>query len=522
MQSSLKPHAAACSGHSAVIPPPHQGTWVPLYRHLSPCSPAAASTGAAKARPPPSLADLLRQDQLRVDHIHMRLLSSSSQGVRVSKQKQGPVKEPVRSEVIHLHDQPVIQVTIGSERKGASGGSGGSGDQQQSQAAGVVQTVVLDTASDVPWVQCHPLASSATTDSSSSSYDPARSSTYYALACNSAACTELGRLYRGACVNNQCQYRVPIPSSPASSSSSGTYGSDLLKLTADPADGASMSFKFGCSHGEAKQGGEGSIDNATAGIMALGGGPESLVSQNAAMYGSAFSYCIPATESRRPGFFVLGGGVGDLSGAGGYAVTPMLRYARVPTLYRVRLLAIAVDGQQLNVTPSVFASGSVLDSRTAITRLPPTAYQALREAFRSRMAMYREAPPQGNLDTCYDFAGAFLVMVPRVALLLDGNAVVALDRQGILFHDCLVFTSNTDDRMPGILGNVQQQTMEVLYNVGGVLISMIDDLRLQLAGCRPAGLLQATTPASSTQNIYYKFQTWHLLFGSLCCGKLSS
>ncbi|CAD6337947.1 unnamed protein product [Miscanthus lutarioriparius] len=378
MQSSLKPQAAACSGHSA--------------------------------------------------------------GVRVSKQA-GPVKEPLRSEVIHLHDQPVIQVTIGSERKtSAACGRGGVGGQQ-SQAAGVVQTVVLDTASDVPWVQCHPSAS-ATDITSSSYYDPARSATYTALACNSAACAELGRLYRGACVNNHCQYRVPIPSSPALSSSSGTYVSDLLALAADPANGA-LSFKFGCSHAEAKQGEEGSLDNATAGVMALGGGPESLVSQTAATYGSAFSYCIPATESRQTG------------------------YARVPTFYRVRLLAIAVDGQQLNVTPSVFAAGSVLDSRTAITRLPLTAYQTLREAFRSRMAMYREAPPQGNLDTCYDFTGAFLVMVPRIALLFDGNAVVALDRQGILFHDCLAFTSNSDDRMPGILGNVQQQTMEVLYNVGG-------------------------------------------------------
>ena len=442
--------------------PPHKGTWVPLYRHLGPCSPAAASTCAAKARPPPSLADLLRQDQLRVDHIHRRL-SSSSEGVRVSKQA-GPVKEPVRSEVIHLHDQPVIQVTIGSERKTSAGGGRGGVGGQQSQAAGVVQTVVLDTASDVPWVQCHPSAS-ATDITSSSNYDPARSATYTALACNSAACAELGRLYRGACVNNHCQYRVPIPSSPALSSSSGTYGSDLLALAADPGNGA-LSFKFGCSHAEAKQGEEGSLNNATAGVMALGGGPESLVSQTAATYGSAFSYCIPATESRQPGFFVLGGS-GDPSAGAGYVVTPLLRYARVPTFYRVRLLAIAVDGQQLNVTPSVFAAGSVLDSRTAITRLPPTAYQTLREAFRSRMAMYREAPPQGNLDTCYDFTGAFLVMVPRIALLFDGNAVVALDRQGILFHYCLAFTSNSDDRMPGILGNVQQQTMEVLYNVGG-------------------------------------------------------
>ena len=76
-------------------------TWVPLHRHPGPSS-------------PPSLADLLRQDQLRVDHIHWRL--SESQGVGVTK---GSVKEPLRFGVAYLHDQPVIQVRIGSESKGS-------------------------------------------------------------------------------------------------------------------------------------------------------------------------------------------------------------------------------------------------------------------------------------------------------------------------------------------------------------------------------------------------------------------
>ncbi|KAJ1257691.1 hypothetical protein BS78_10G015500 [Paspalum vaginatum] len=200
--------------------------------------------------------------------------------------------------------------------------------------------------------------------------------------------------------------------------------------------------------------------------MALGGGPESLVSQTTASYGSVFTYCIPpaAAPEGGSGFFVLGAPSLDASA---YVLTPMLRYQRVRTLYRVLLRAIAVDGQLLNVTPAAFAAGSVLDSRTAITRLPPTAYQALRGAFRSRMAMYREAPPKGTLDTCYDFTGAFFLMLPRIALVFDRGAVVELDRSGVLFHDCLAFAPNSDDRMAGILGNVQQQTMEVLYDVAG-------------------------------------------------------
>ena len=102
-----------------------------------------------------------------------------------------------------------------------------------------------------------------------------------------------------------------------------------------------------------------------------------------------------------------------------------------------------------------------------ITRLPPTAYQALRAAFRGRMGAYRPAPPRGNLDTCYDFAGVFVVRVPRVALVFDGNAVVELDPSGILFNDCLAFAPTSGDGLPGVIGNVQQRTIEVLYDVGG-------------------------------------------------------
>ncbi|WVZ82819.1 hypothetical protein U9M48_030035 [Paspalum notatum var. saurae] len=441
-KSSLKSHAA-CSAH--------RGTWAPLYRHHGPCSPSSLPPAAKTTKP--SLADLLRRDQLRVDHIHWRVSADSRGSVD---------RKPVGFEAAHLHDEPVIQVTLGSAESKTDGG--------QPSRRGVVQTVVLDTASDLPWVRCAPRPSSCpvppchaeTADPSSAAsafFDPTRSGTYFAVACSSPDCDQLGRLYGDGCgADNQCRYRVPVPHSNASSSS-GTYGSDLLAV--DPTTG--IPFKFGCSHAESDD------DNTTtAGVLALGGGPESLVSQTAASYGSVFSYCIPAAEPQRErgsGFFVLGAPSLDVSA---YVLTPMLRYQRVRTLYRVLLRAIAVDGQLLNVTPAAFAAGSVLDSRTAVTRLPPTAYQALRDAFRSRMAMYREAPPKGTLlDTCYDFAGAFFVMLPRIALVFDRGAVVELDRSAVLFHDCLAFAPNSDDRMLGILGNVQQQTMEVLYNVAG-------------------------------------------------------
>lgn len=137
------------------------------------------------------------------------------------------------------------------------------------------------------------------------------------------------------------------------------------------------------------------------------------------------------------------------------------------TFHRVLLVAITVAGQRLDVPTDVFAGGAVLDSRTTITRLPLTAYDALRAAFRSNMMAYRAAPPKGILDTCFDFTGEPVVNLPKVALVFDQDATVELDPSGVLFNDCLAFASNGDDASPGILGSVQQQTIEVLYDVRG-------------------------------------------------------
>nr|CAB3469282.1 unnamed protein product [Digitaria exilis] len=457
--SSLKPHAAACSGRR-VIPPQH-GRWVPLYRHHGPCSPSS-STGAAK----PSLDDLLRQDQLRVDHIHWRLSSESDEGAfAVSK---ASVKQRVGFEAAYFHDQPVIRVILGSESK--------SSEQQQQQGVppGVFQTVVLDTAADLPWVQCAPCPVPPCHPQADDSYDPSRSPTYAPVKCGDDACDQLGIRYSGGCgVGGECQYRVPFPTKSNGSFSSGTYAVDLLAVGPN----TSITFHFGCSHAAAAAAAGDFDDNTTAGVMALGGGPESLASQAEETYGRAFSYCIPAATERRLGFFYLGGGapganIGvDPTTMSYVATTPMIRYSQTPTFYIVRLVGINVNGQRLNVTPSVFAAGAVMDSRTAVTRLPKTAYAALREAFRGAMAMYAAAPPKGSLDTCYDFSGEFFVVPHRIELVFDGagggggGVPVEVDRSGVLFNDCLAFVNNSDDRMLGILGNLQQQTMEVLFDV---------------------------------------------------------
>ncbi|KAG2629465.1 hypothetical protein PVAP13_3KG468402 [Panicum virgatum] len=296
---------------------------------------------------------------------------------------------------------------------------------------GVKQTMVRDTASDVAWVQCAPCPRPQCHPQTDTLYDPSQSSTYAPFACGSPICRQLGP-YGNGCAggSRQCQYRVQYPDSR----------------------------RFGCSHAV-----RGHFPNDTAGIMALGGGAQSLASQTRLTYGGVFSYCLPRTPSYS-GFFVLG--VPGVA-ASRYALTPMFAVPQAPMLYLVRLQAIVVAGQALAVPPAVFAPGSVVDSRSVITRLPPTAYGALRAAFRARMGMYRAAPPKYQLDTCYDLRGVRRVTLPTITLVFDHSAAVELDPSGILYDNCLAFAPGSDDRAIGVIGNGQLQTYEVLYNVAG-------------------------------------------------------
>ncbi|CAD6202733.1 unnamed protein product [Miscanthus lutarioriparius] len=113
-----------------------------------------------------------------------------------------------------------------------------------------------------------------------------------------------------------------------------------------------------------------------------------------------------------------------------FVAAPMLRIGQAPTRYQVLLRGITVAGRALSVPAAAFVAGSVMDSRTAITRLPPPPYQALR-------AEFRPGGSEREPDTFYDFTGVLVVTVPRVALVFVRNAVAKLDPSGILLDDCL-------------------------------------------------------------------------------------
>ncbi|URD94290.1 Eukaryotic aspartyl protease [Musa troglodytarum] len=400
---SLNP-GAVCSSLKDLVPV------IKILRLVSrygPCSPF-------ETKELPSLEQILLKDQLRVNYLLKGVVKSQLDDSKVS----------IPAE--YGGGEYVITVGYGTPSR--------------------EQTVTMDTGSDLSWIQCKPC--SACYSQQQPIFDPSQSSSYATIPCNSPDCSQL----RSSC-SSSCAYRITYGDG---SNTSGAYSHD--RLTLSPND-VIEHFLFGC--GTDNEG----LFQDTAGLVGLGRGKRSLVSQTSQVYHSVFSYCLPSTPNSI-GFLKLGE-PGDASNT---VYTRMLNSSNRPSFYFVDLIGISVAGQQLAIPPSVFRSGgTIMDSGTTITRLPPSAYEALRSAFQEHMSAYPRKPPKEILDTCYDFSGYENKTVPNVALQFGDGVTLDVDSSGILFDDCLAFSGGLVHGV-GIIGNVQQRTFEVVYDVGNEII----------------------------------------------------
>lgn len=243
--------------------------------------------------------------------------------------------------------------------------------------------------------------------------------------------------------------------------SGGLFGKDTLTLS--PTD-VIKDFEFGCG-----QNSSGSFGEA-AGIIGLGRDELSFVEQSASQFGKYFSYCIPSTSSS-PGHLTFG--KGDVAN-NTTSFTPMTTNPHLESFYGIDIIGIGVEGEPLSIPPAIFSTAkAIIDSGTTLTWLPTTAYTALRTAFRQHMTDYPLAPSFSILDTCYDLSQHETVILPKVSFTFGGNTVVDLSNpHGVLFaikasQVCLAFAPNKNDSDLAIFGNVQQKTLEIVYDVAG-------------------------------------------------------
>ncbi|CAL5082023.1 unnamed protein product [Urochloa decumbens] len=321
-------------------------------------------------------------------------------------------------------------------------------------------TVEFDTGSDLSWVQCKPCHHCY--EQKDPLFDPSKSSTYSALPCGARECRDLGDDLRRTCSSpgDACRFEVSYADG---SVTVGDLARDTLSLPTAAEPDAIPGFVFGCGHEHDNTGSFGTED----GLIGLGRKSVSLSSQAASQYGRGFSYCLPSLSSGA-GYLSLGGPGAPPANA---RFTPMVPNRDLPSQYFVRLVGVRVAGETVKIPPA----SMLVDSGTQLTILPDGTFAAVWSAFARLMGRhrYRRAPGLSFLDTCYNFTGHAAVRVPAVALVFAGGATVDLDVSGVLVKLgsdepdvwCLGFTSTGDDTPVGILGNTQQKTLAVVYDL---------------------------------------------------------
>lgn len=321
--------------------------------------------------------------------------------------------------------------------------------------------VVVDTGSSLSWIQCQPCLGYCHPQVGPL-FDPSASGTYTSLSCHTNECTSLkdATLNSPMCTkSDKCVYTATYGDQSFSqgflSKDSITFGSESLR-----------SFVFGC--GQNNDG----LFGKSAGLFGLAKNSLSMLSQLSIKYGKAFSYCLPTASPLGKlgsgGYLSIG-----TSSTSAHKFTPMLSSSRDSSLYFLKLSAITVSGKPLGVAASDYSVPTIIDSGTTISRLATPVYTALREALVKIISpKYKPTEGYSILDTCFvGSAEEISAAVPPVQLIFQGGAELNLGPHNVIIEvekgtSCLSFAGNSELRDSiAIIGNQQQQTFEVVYDV---------------------------------------------------------
>lgn len=316
--------------------------------------------------------------------------------------------------------------------------------------------MVLDTGSDVVWIQCSPCKKCYT--QSDPVFDPTKSSSFLAVPCGSPLCR---RLDSASCNRKKCLYQVSYGDG---SFTVGDFSTETLTFRGTRVNNVAL----GCGHDN-----EGLFVGA-AGLLGLGRGRLSFPAQAGRRFGRKFSYClVDRSASSRPSYLVFGESAVSRTAV----FTPLVTNPKLDTFYYVELTGISVGGTRVpSINPSLFKlnaagdGGVIVDSGTSVTRLTRPAYIALRNAFRIGARDLKRAPDFSLFDTCFDLSGKTEVKVPTVVLHFRGadvslpasNYLIPVDSDGTF---CFAFAGTMSGL--SIIGNIQQQGFRVVFDLAG-------------------------------------------------------
>ncbi|KAF8047602.1 hypothetical protein N665_2931s0001 [Sinapis alba] len=324
---------------------------------------------------------------------------------------------------------------------------------------------IADTGSDLTWIQCKPCEHCY--KQKSPIFDKSHSSTYKTEPCDSKPCNALSKKEEGCDQSrNICKYRYTYADQ---SFTEGHVATETIYI--DSSSGSPVSFPgtvFGCGYNNG-----GTFDETGSGIIGLGSGPLSLISQLGSSIGKKFSYCLSHTSSSTNGTGVIN-----------QLDTFQAKQGKTSnTYYYLNLEAITVGktkipytrggggggGYSLNKTNS---GNIIIDSGTTFTLLESGFYDDFGAAVvASVTGAKRTSDPQGILTHCFK-AGGKSMGLPEITMHFTGadvklsqiNAFVKLSEDIV----CLSMIPTTE---VAIYGNLVQTDFLVGYDLEAKKVS---------------------------------------------------
>ncbi|KAM0056494.1 putative nepenthesin [Helianthus debilis subsp. tardiflorus] len=232
---------------------------------------------------------------------------------------------------------------------------------------------------------------------------------------------------------------------------------------------------------------EGSGFNQGGGLVGLGRGPLSLVSQ---LKQSKFSYCLTSisdeTSSQNPTSTLVMGSLATETANSSVYTTPLIKNPSHPSFYYLSLVGISVGNVDLPIKKSTFAVGSdgtggmIIDSGTTITYLQESAFELVKKEFVSQMILNVDNSDSTGLDLCFelpedDGSGETTIEIPKLVFHFDG-ASLDLPGENYMIGDvksglvCLAMGSSSGI---SIFGNIQQQNMMVVHDLEKETLSFV-------------------------------------------------
>ncbi|KAH9611990.1 hypothetical protein KSS87_007152 [Heliosperma pusillum] len=250
---------------------------------------------------------------------------------------------------------------------------------------------IADTGSDLTWTQCKPCVQCY--HQSLPIFDPNKSSSYNPVPCGSPTCyTNLAS--RTCDSAGTCSYYYSYGDK---SYTNGVLATEVI--TFGPHTPPFPGVSIGCGHEN-----DGTFNEKGSGLIGLGGGGLSLISQLKPSIGAQFSYCLVPYFETTSASKISFGPKASVNGLGAVS-TPLVK-KDPSTFYFLTLESIGIGNVTLDYkTYSAHyyteEGNIIIDSGTTLTILPKEFYDKLENELEKVIKGERIQDPEGSMGLCY-------------------------------------------------------------------------------------------------------------------------